>query len=302
MEDEEEACTVMKAAYDAGIRTFDTADIYSDGLSEVLVGKFLKKYNIERESIVILSKCCFFVNEDNVGTLGTPVQIINRQGLSRKHILDAVDASVRRLGTFIDVLQIHRYDKETPEAETMKLLNDVILSGKVRYIGASSMYVYQFASMQHTAEMNGWLKFISMQNCYNLLYREEEREVIPYCNKTKVGLIPWAPVAAGALTRPTGNLGSTTRASFNPSVENGYLTETNVKIVDRVEELAKKYGVNMAVISLAWTIAKGCSPIVGITKLERIADAVDAMTFKLSEEDQAYLEELYQPQAIKGHW
>ena len=205
--DEEASLPLLEYAYKVGIRTWDTADIYSQGRSEEIIAKAIKKYSIPRERLVILSKCYFGVTPENTSTPMSAAfvndgDMLNQQGLSRKHIIDAVDKSVARLGTYIDVLQIHRLDRATPKEEIMKALNDVIESGKVRYIGASSMAAWEFQMLQTIAEKNGWHKFISMQDYYNLIYREEENEMIPYCNYTGVGLIPWSPIARGALARP----------------------------------------------------------------------------------------------------
>lgn len=204
---EEDSLPLLEYAYKVGIRTWDTADIYSHGRSEEIIAKAITKFQIPRERLVILSKCYFGVHPDNVSAPMSAAVVndgdmLNQQGLSRKHILDAVDKSVARLGTYIDVLQIHRLDRNVPKEEIMKALNDVVESGKVRYIGASSMAAWEFQMLQNVAEKNGWHKFISMQNYYNLLYREEENEMIPYCNYTGVGLLPWSPIARGALARP----------------------------------------------------------------------------------------------------
>ena len=204
---EEESLPLLEYAYKVGIRTWDTANVYSNGRSEEIIGKAIKKFSIPRERLVILSKCYFGVDPDD---LTFPIakasvndgDMLNQQGLSRKNIINAVDQSVARLGTYIDVLQIHRLDRDTPKEEIMRALNDVVESGKVRYIGASSMAAWEFQMLQNIAEKNGWHKFISMQNYYNLIYREEENEMIPYCKYTGVGLIPWSPIARGVLARP----------------------------------------------------------------------------------------------------
>ncbi|ODV86227.1 hypothetical protein CANARDRAFT_6724 [[Candida] arabinofermentans NRRL YB-2248] len=305
VEDEEKVFAIMKAAYDAGIRTFDTADMYSNGYSEVLLGKFLKKYNIKRSTVVIMTKCFVPVEEDDYDfTMLTMTdypghEYVNRSGLSRKHILDAVDKSVENLGTYIDLYQIHRFDKTTPIEETMSALNATIQSGKVRYIGASTMRTYQFVMMQNCAEKYGYAKFISMQAYYSLLYREEEEEMIAYCNATGVGLIPWSPNAGGALTRPFKDLKTTDRGKSTLGFLGlAELGEHEKEIVNRVEELSKKYGVSMASISVAWVISKGNSPIIGFTKPERINDALDGVNVKLSQEDIGYLEEPYLPKPL----
>ncbi|ODV87626.1 hypothetical protein CANARDRAFT_194618 [[Candida] arabinofermentans NRRL YB-2248] len=307
IEDEEEVFAILKKAYDAGLRTYDTADVYSNGTSEVLLGKFLKKYNIPRETVVILSKCFFthdperqdytYANEKNFDGH----EYINRRGLSRKHILASVKASTERLGTYIDLYQIHRFDKATPIEETMKALHDCIEKDYVRYIGASSMTTYNFVMMQNVAEKYGWTKFISMQNYYNLLYREEEKEMNEYCKLTGVGILPWSPNATGYLARPLSvTVGETSRAEnkrFSEFLGYTNMSDNDKKIVNRVEELSKKYKVSMASIATAWSIAKGGCPIVGFSKPERIDDALVAIKLELSEEDIKYLEEPYDP-----HW
>jgi aryl-alcohol dehydrogenase-like predicted oxidoreductase len=305
--DEAESLPLLKHAYDVGLNTWDTADVYSNGRSEEIIGKALKQYNIPRDRVVILSKCFFGVAPPEEGQ--PPISAastndghwVNRNGLSRKHILDAVDASVARLGTYIDVLQIHRLDRDTPREEIMRALNDVVESGKVRYIGASSMAAWEFQTLQNIAEKHSWHKFVSMQDYYNLLYREEEREMIPYCKDSGVGLIPWSPIARGALSRPFSSR-STLRESTDPilsrlirSKEN----EVDKAIIDRVEELARKKGVSMAKVAIAWVVQKGANPIVGLSSKERIDEAVEAVKWQsqggLTEEDVRYLEEPYQP-------
>ena len=299
---------MLKHAYDIGINTWDTADVYSMGASETIIRKAIQTYKIPRSKLVILSKCFFGVADD--GTFPGIAAVstndgdrVNQVGLSRKHILDAVDASVERLGTYIDVLQIHRLDRSTPREEIMKALNDVVESGKVRYIGASSMAAWEFATLQGIAERKGWHKFISMQNYYNLLYREEEREMIPYCKDSGVGLIPWSPVARGALTRPFGSR-ETKREKTDKMMMNlirGRETETDKTITDRVEEVAKKNEVSMACIATAWCIKKGVCPIIGMSSKERMDQACENAMFDLSDEDAAYLEEPYMPKNIVGH-
>lgn len=219
-------------------------------------------------------------------------------GLSRTAIFSAVEASLKRLDTpYIDLLQIHRFDYNTPIEETMEALHDLVRSGKVRYIGASSMWATQFAQMQHAAEKRGWTKFISMQNQYSLLYREEEREMNRYCNDTGVGLIPWAPLAAGRLARPAEAFSSTDRAKTLDG-----LTEVDAKIVKRVEEIAAKKGWKQSQVALAWINKRISSPIIGFSSVERIDEAIDVRGKTLTDEEEKYLEELYQPKAVSGHF
>ncbi|KAF4629166.1 hypothetical protein G7Y89_g8981 [Cudoniella acicularis] len=222
--------------------------------------------------------------------------------------MDAVHRSVARLGTYIDVLQIHRLDRETPREEIMRALNDVVESGKVRYIGASSMAAWEFQTLQNIADKHGWHKFVSMQNYYNLIYREEEREMIPYCLDTGVGLIPWSPIARGALSRPYTDR-STTREKSDVTLANmvrGKETEIDKFVIGRVEELSKKYGVSMATIATAWCLSKPkVNPIIGLSSKERIDQAVQSVHFaasgKLTKEDVAYLEEGYAPKERQGY-
>jgi versiconal hemiacetal acetate reductase len=306
--EEDEALPLLEYAYKAGIRTWDTADVYSHGRSEEIIAKAIKKYNIPRERLVILSKCHFGVTPENASSPISAVStndgdMLNQVGLSRKHIIDAVDKSVARLGTYIDVLQIHRLDRETPREEIMKALNDVIESGKVRYIGASSMAAWEFQELQNVADRRGWHKFISMQNYYNLLYRGEEDEMIPYCNHTGVGLIPWSPVARGALARPW-NSRDTIRDktdNFLQVLVRSRNDKVDEEIIGRVEKIAQKTGKSMAQIAIAWCLTKkDVCPIVGLNKKERIDEAVEAVKIKLSEEDIKYLEEPYQPKKRQG--
>ncbi|KAK6463262.1 aryl-alcohol dehydrogenase [Scheffersomyces coipomensis] len=311
LDDEEKIFSILKKCYDVGIRTYDTADVYSNGTSELLVGKFLKKYNIKRDRVVILSKVFNVVDTDlkgfNFSKHGDypSYEFLNSKGLSRKHIIDGVEASVKRLGTYIDVLQIHRLDRTTPKAEIMKALNDVVVAGHTRYIGASSMKATEFAQLQFIADKNGWTKFVSMQSYYNLIYREEEREMIPFCNDNvlgKVGLIPWSPLARGVLARPLKS-----ESQFNRSIktDKSYdrlkleeLSPADAEIIKRVEEVAKKHGVGMAVISTAWVISKGAAPIIGLNSEARVEEIVEAAHFKLTAEEIEYLEEPYVPKDL----
>ncbi|RLM00773.1 hypothetical protein CFD26_104900 [Aspergillus turcosus] len=307
--DEDEALPLIEHAYKRGINTWDTADTYSHGVSEEIIGKALKKYSIPRHRVVILTKCYNGVvdecDEDKMPLISAcnrnDGDWVNRVGLSRKHIFDAVDASVKRLGTYIDVLQIHRLDRETPREEIMKALNDVIESGKVRYIGASSMAAWEFQSLQNIAARNGWHQFISMQNYHNLLAREEEREMIPYCLDSGVGLIPWSPMARGVLARPWGS-----RSSVREKTDAGLQrlirsreTESDKAIVDRVEEIAKKKNISMAQVAIAWVLSHPKeNPILGLSSKERIDEAVAAIKVQLTPEEIKYLEEPYVPKAL----
>ncbi|KAI8169724.1 Aryl-alcohol dehydrogenase [Colletotrichum sp. SAR 10_70] len=300
--DQAEALPILKYAFDRGINTWDVADTYSNGRSEEIVGAAIREYNIPRSKLVVMSKCFQFVDDargpiDPVNLTSNDGPRVNQVGLSRKHILDAVDRSVERLGTYIDVLQIHRMDRDVPPEEIMKALNDVVESGKVRYIGASSMAAWEFQMLQNVAKQNGWHHFISMQGLYNLLYREEEREMNPYCNAASVGLFPWSPLAAGVLAHPWTDR-SDPREQKDPflqmlfrGVENG----ADKAIVGRVEELAARKGVAMAQVAQAWLISKGCMPICGLETRERIDQALGALEVKLSEEEVKYLEEMYVP-------
>ncbi|RPB03937.1 Aldo/keto reductase [Choiromyces venosus 120613-1] len=310
VKNEEESLPLLKAAFDLGINTWDTADVYSDGASERLIGKAIKQYKIPRSQLVILSKCFFALNDDvvsNSGGIGKDPwaqEWVNRSGLSRKHIFDAVDASVERLGTYIDVLQIHRLDRNTPMEEIMRALHDVVMSGKVRYIGASSMAAWEFQMLQNIAEKNGWTKFISMQNYYNLLYREEEREMIPYCKATGVGVIPWSPLARGALARPWASRETLREQSdgYMKTLIRGREDASDKDTTEAVEEVAKKHGVSMAMVATAWTLAKGVNPILGLGSVERIEEAVRSLKVKLDEEDLKKLDEDYVPKEVRGHF
>lgn len=311
IEDEDEVLLILKKCYDNGLRTFDTANVYSNGHSEVLLGKFLKKYSIPREKVVILSKVYFPLNSDDpnvrllAGNGALSYEYMNAQGLSRKHILDSAKASVERLGTYMDVLQIHRLDKTTPKHEIMRALNDAVLEGYTRYIGASSMRATEFAELQYVADKNGWFKFISMQNYYNLIYREEEREMIPYCKDNmfgQVGCIPWSPIARGLLARPVDAQSEHNRNSDTDIMISllKKLGGADDEIILRVEKIAAKLGVSMANVATAWVISKGHTPIVGINTLARVDDTLRAILLKLSEEDVKYLEEPYVPKPVHG--
>ncbi|KAJ6259637.1 hypothetical protein Dda_5275 [Drechslerella dactyloides] len=313
--DEEAALPILKAAYDKGINTWDTANIYSNGFSEKVIAKAIKKYEIPRHKVTILTKCYSNVIEgDGAGhSLFFQEQIeaskdyVNQAGLSRSAIFNQVEASLKRLETdYIDLLQIHRFDYKTPIEETMKALHDLVQSGKVRYIGASSMWATQFARMQFVAEKNGWTKFVSMQNQYNLLYREEEREMNRFCNETGVGLIPWSPLSRGHLARAPGDFGKTTRSAGEDKMKHFSLFKTghadaDKEIVRRVQEIAEKRGWKMSHVALAWVNKRIASPIIGFSTVERMDEALDVKGKELTEEEEKYLEEPYLAREIIGH-
>lgn len=307
IEDEEVALKILKKCYDNGLRTFDTADVYSNGKSEILLRKFIEKYNIPRDRIVILSKLFFAVEPEipsfRLGMKPTDkpdYEYLNSKGLSRKHIFDAVKASNERLGTYIDVIQIHRLDN-TPKKEIMKALNDVVEQGYARYLGASSMKAVEFAELQFIADKHGWFKFVSMQNYYNLIHREDEHELIPFLKNSTLGpvtSIPWSPIARGILARPLDASANTLRLKTDLALKNmglDHTAEADKEIIKRVEEVAKKHKVSMANIATAWVLSKGHCPIVGISSEERVDDTIRAFDVKLSEEDIKYLEEPYVP-------
>jgi 1-deoxyxylulose-5-phosphate synthase len=286
---EDESRTLLKQAVDAGINFFDTANVYSDGSSEEIVGRALADFT-RREEVVIATK-----------VHGRMRPGPNGAGLSRKAIMQEIDASLSRLGTdYVDLYQIHRWDPNTPIEETMEALHDVVKAGKARYIGASSMYAWQFAKAQHVADLHGWTRFVSMQNHYNLLYREEEREMLPLCEDMGVGVIPWSPLARGRLTRDWDT--ETARAETDEFGGTLYRDDDKA-IVDRVAVVAERRGVPRAQIALAWLMAQPAvtSPIVGVTKPHHLSDAVAAVDLELSPEEIAELGEGYTPHAIAGH-
>jgi 1-deoxyxylulose-5-phosphate synthase len=291
--EENEAKPFVKRALDAGINFFDTADVYSIGESERITGNLLK--GINRESIVVATKVFNPMSDDP-----------NDRGLSRKHIMDSIDKSLTRLQMdYVDLYQIHRWDYDTPIEETMEALNDVVRAGKARYIGASSMFAWQFMKALHTYEINGWAKFVSMQNHYNLVYREEEREMIPLCKDQGIGLIPWSPMARGffAGDRKRGGGGKTVRAQTDSFAEGLYFREEDFVIAERAAEVAKSRNVTASQVALAWVLSKPyiVTPIIGSSKIEHLDQAIAALDIKLSEEEVKQLEELYQPHPILGH-
>ncbi len=292
---EEESRPFIKRALELGINFFDTADMYSLGVSEEVTGRALRDFVPNREEIVLATKLYFPIgNGPNGG------------GLSRKHIMEAIDNSLRRLGTeYVDLYQIHRWDPDTPIEETMEALHDVVKAGKALYIGASSMYAWQFAKAQHIAEINGWTKFVAMQNHMNLVYREEEREMVPLCIDQGVGVIPWSPLARGFLAgnRKRGGKAPTKRANSDDFAQHLYYQPQDFDIVDRVVALANQRGVSAAQIALAWLLHKPgiTAPIIGASKMHHLEEAVAATEINLSEEEIKQLEELYQPHPILGH-
>jgi len=289
---EDDARPVVRRALDAGINFFDTADMYSKGVSEEVTGELLGEM-ARRDEVVIATKVYFPMSD-------AP----NRGGLSRKHILDGVRDSLRRLDTdYIDLYQIHRWDYDTPIEETLEALHDAVKAGYVRYVGASSMYAHQFARALYTADLNGWSRFVSMQNHYNLLYREEEREMMPLCREEGVGAIPWSPLARGHLARPLDERKATTRAETDRYARGLYDFPESDEIIRRVGEIASERGVSRAQVALSWVMGKDAvtAPIVGTTKLEHLEEAIGAVEIELTEEEVERLEAPYPPREIQGH-
>ena len=292
--DEAQSRAFYERALEAGINFFDTADAYSMGVSEEVLGRAIKEL-APRDEVVIATKVFFPMGKKP-----------NQGGLSRKHIIDAIDASLRRLDMeYVDLYQIHRFDPHTPIEETMEALHDVVKSGKARYLGASSMAAWQFVQMQHTAATNGWTPFISMQNHYNLIYREEEREMIPYCMESGVGLIPWSPLARGFLAgnRTREKSGDTTRAKSDDFAQSMYFRENDFAILDCLESVARDRGVKPAQIAMAWLLHRPgvVSPILGASKMYQFEEILEALTITLSEEEMNTLESTYEPHPILGH-
>lgn len=292
--DEEAGRPFVKRALELGINFFDTADMYSLGVSEEVTGRALRDF-AKRDEVVLATKVFYPMGE-------AP----NQRGLSRKHIMEAVEHSLRRLGTdYIDLYQIHRWDYATPIEETLEALNDLVRSGKVLYVGASSMYAYQFARALYLQDLHGWSRFVSMQNHYNLIYREEEREMMPFCIEEGIGLIPWSPLARGFLAgnRTQNKSGATSRAQTDTYAQNMYYADEDFKIVDAVSRVAQRRGVNNAQVALAWVLSKPgiTSPIIGATKMQHLEDAVASLQIKLSEDEINELEKDYVPHPVLGH-
>ncbi len=292
--EEDESRPLIFRALEAGINFIDTANVYSLGVSEEIVGKVLAEYG-ERDALVVATKA--FVPMSNRPNDG---------GLSRKHLLQSMDASLRRLRMdYVDLFQIHRYDGRVPIEETMEALHDLVKAGKTRYIGASSMYAWQFVCMQHIAEKNGWTRFIAMQNHYNLVYREEEREMNPYCAATGVGLIPWSPLARGFLAgnRNPGGGGETIRSKHDPMADRMYYRDEDFEIVKRVQQKAAEYGLQPTQVALAWLLRQPAvsSPIIGVRNNQQMEQALASLRVQLSDTDCYFLEDPYQPHPVLGH-
>jgi aryl-alcohol dehydrogenase-like predicted oxidoreductase len=290
---EQEAEPIVRRAVAAGVTFFDTADMYSEGMSEEVTGRLLAKLFASRDDYVLATKVYFPMGAGP-----------NDGGLSRKHVLAAIDASLKRLGTdYVDLYQVHRWDSGTPIEETMAALDEVVTAGKARYIGASSMYAWQFAKAQYTARASGWTPFVSMQNHYNVVYREEEREMIPLCVDDRVGVMPYSPLARGLLAggRERGGVKQTVRAASDPVAE--MYDDSDFDVVDVVREVADGHGLPPARIALAWLLGKPAvtAPIVGATKVGHLEDAIGALDVALGEEEVAKLEAPYRPHLVLGH-
>jgi aryl-alcohol dehydrogenase (NADP+) len=293
--EEGEARPFIQRAVEAGINFFDTADVYSLGASEEVLGNLLRALGVRRETVVIATKVYHPMSEE-----------ISDRGLSRIHILDSIDRSLRRLKMdYVDLYQVHRWDSETPVEETMQALHDVVKAGKVRYIGASSMFAWQFSKAQYTADLHGWSRFVSMQNHYNLIYREEEREMIPCCIDQGVALIPWSPMARGffAGDRRNGEWGGSARARGDTYAHSMYYREHDFVVADRVQQVARERGVTGSQIALAWVLSKPfvTAPIIGASRLPQLEESIAALDLRLSADEIQRLEEPYEPHPILGH-
>ncbi|OON68469.1 aldo/keto reductase [Hymenobacter sp. CRA2] len=290
--EEEASRPFIQQALELGINFFDTADVYSNGASEEVLGRALRDF-AKRDEVVLATKVYNPMGPDP-----------NNRGLSRKHIMSAIDASLKRLGTdYVDLYQIHRWDYNTPIEETLEALHDVVKAGKARYIGASSMYAWQFAQALYLADKHNWTRFVSMQPHYNLVYREEEREMLPLCQDQRIGVIPWSPLARGLLSgkrRKEGN--ETERARTDAFAKSMYSRDDDFQVADRVSALAEQRGLPAAQIALAWLLSKSVvtAPIVGASKPGHLEDAVAAVSVKLSGQEIKQLEELYQPHPVLG--
>jgi 1-deoxyxylulose-5-phosphate synthase len=281
----------VRRALDAGINFFDTADMYSLGVSEQILGRAIKDF-AKRDRVVLATKVHQPMSDDP-----------NDRGLSRKHIMASIDASLVRLGTdYVDLYQIHRWDDETPIEETLSALHDIVRAGKARYIGASSMAAWQFAQALYVADLHGWTRFVSMQNHYNLVYREEEREMLPLCRDQGIGVIPWSPLARGFLAgnRRTPDRGDTARATTDTIAHGLYYADSDFRIVDRVGRLAERRRISSAQIALAWVLRQPgvTAPIVGASKMPQLEEAIAALDITLTDEECTELEELYEPHRV----
>jgi 1-deoxyxylulose-5-phosphate synthase len=291
--DEEASRPFIKQALELGINFFDTADVYANGWSEDVVGRALRDFAASRDEVVIATKV---FSDMGPGP--------NDRGLSRKHILSSIDASLRRLGTdYVDLYQIHRWDYDTPIEETLEALQDVVRSGKARYIGASSMYAWQFAKALFTADLHGWARFVSLQPLYNLAYREEEREMLPLCQDQQIGVIPWSPLGRGILTRRASTGEHETPRSKTDGYGKMFQTDANLAIAQRVGDVAEGRGLPMSQVAIAWLLSKPVvtAPIIGATRLHHLEDACAALAVQLTPDEIKHLEEIYQPQGIFGH-
>jgi aryl-alcohol dehydrogenase (NADP+) len=292
--DEEQSRPFIRRALELGVNFFDTADMYSNGVSEEITGRALRDF-ARRDEVVIATKVFFPIGDKP-----------NQGGLSRKHILEAIDGSLRRLGAdYVDLYQIHRWDPETPIEETLEALHEVVKAGKARYIGASSMYAWQFAKALYLADLHGWTRFVSMQNHYNLIYREEEREMIPLCRAEGIGLIPWSPLARGFLAgnRTPDKGGDTERAKTDGFAHSMYYHDTDFGVAQRCAELARRRGVSSAQMALAWVLHQPglTAAIIGASKMYQLEEAVAALPITLDADERKHLEELYEPHPVLGH-
>ena len=293
--EEEEGRPFIRRALELGINFFDTADVYSLGVSEEILGRALKDFGSSRDRVVIATKVFSVVGDD-----------VNQRGLSRKHIMHSIDDSLRRLGTdYVDLYQIHRFDRETPIEETIEALDDVVKMGKALYLGASSMYAWQFAKMLYKADEMGLTRFVSMQNHYNLIYREEEREMLPLCREEGIAVIPWSPLARGFVmgNRRREDYGDTVRAKTDTFGQDMYYQPCDFDVVDRITEVARKRGVSNAQVALAWMLQQPgvTAPIIGASKMRHLEEAVAALELKLDDAELKALGEPYQPHRVLGH-
>ena len=293
--DEEQGRPFVKRALEHGINFFDTADVYSLGRSEEVLGRALRDFAAGRDQVVVATKAFYPIKDGP-----------NSRGLSRKHLFDAIDGSLSRLGMeYVDLYQIHRFDRDTPIEETLSALHDIVKAGKARYIGASSMAAWQFAKMLQVSDRHGWTRFVSMQNHYNLIYREEEREMVPLCREEGIGVIPWSPLARGFLAgnRRREDRGETARARSDDFAQEMYYTDDDFAVAARVGEVADRLGAKPTQVALAWLFSKPgvTAPIVGASKMSHLDEAVESLNVQLSPDDIRLLEEPYKPHRVLGH-